>query len=161
MTREVKPIKYRFNEFYQPRFKGSVFSEEEDELALDEEKDQIVVVGKVNIQEAIQSHEDCALDKILDKYLNEDGEFTGNRPEILPDNGVLHEHKNPDLADLGEEYERVEILKEQYNIDPALSYEQTLQALKNKKAELDAYLLKVTQQEVQKDETTQDEQTQK
>lgn len=152
----MKEIQYRKNEFYERSFKGQEFSEFEDELQLDEEKDEIVVVGKINIQERIQSSEDCALDKILDKYL-----------DVLPDvkvevdNDTVYEHSTPDLADLGAEYERVEQLKEKYNLDPALSYEQTLQALKDEKAKLDAYLLKASQGGDEEHETTQDEQEKK
>lgn len=138
-----KKIKFRVNEFYE-RAPVPVFTEEEDEFQLDEENDCLVKVGVINLQEKIQSNEDCALDKILDKYLDTDDARELSKIKAAPiDPNLVHENYRPDLADLGAEYERVENLKEKYGLDPYLSYEETLKALQGKKKDLDAYILKL------------------
>ena len=107
----MKKIIYRTNEFFE-RDKPQEFSEYEDDYELCEDPespnyDKVLVVGKTNIQEKIQSSENCALNKILDKYLDQLPNMA-----IEVDNSETFENYKPDLADLGAEYSRVEELKE-------------------------------------------------
>ena len=143
----MKKIKYRTNEFFE-RPEYPIFSEEEDELQLDKENDCLVVIGKVNLQEKIQSHEDNALNKILDKYLDdEDVEMISKlKPLKEEDPNFIAENHRPDLSDLGAEYERVEELKEKYGINPDLGYKEALAALKAKKVDIDNYVNKITKE---------------
>lgn len=140
-------IKYRTDHCFERV--GSVFSDCEYEYQLDEEQKKPVVVGIVNIQERIQSSEDCALNKILDKYL-----------DVLPnvkvetDEATEYTRHNPDLADLGAEYERVYALKEAYNLDPKLSYADTLVELKKMKSNIDNVILKAQEQALKNKEVS-------
>ena len=159
----MKEIKFRINEFYE-RPPVKQFSEYEDEFQLCEDPDskdylKLVKVGQVNCQEAIQSYEDCALNKILDKYLDQ----RGNLPDFpvleKDDSGVVYERKEPDLADLGAEYERMEKLKEKYGLDDSLGYDDVIKELQSRKVKIGSLIdnLKKQYEEKKKNEKTQNE----
>lgn len=158
----MKKIIYRTNEFFE-RDKPQEFSEYEDDYELCEDSespnyDKVIVVGKTNIQEKIQSSENCALNKILDKYLDQLPNMA-----IEVDNSETFENYKPDLADLGAEYSRVEELKEKYGLDDSLGYEETIEELQRRKASLDSLILEAQKKsqkvikEDKKNEKTQDE----
>ena len=163
LGRFMKQLKFRKNEFFsRPPVKK--FSEYEDEYKLCEDPDskdydKLVKVGTINIQEEIQSYEDCALDKILDKYLDQVDDFS-----VEVDKDVVYENTVPDLADLGAEYSRVDELKEKYGLDDSLGYDEVISVLKAKKVELDSALLKAQDKldkEKKNNEKTQNEQEKK
>ena len=159
-------LKYRKNEFFE-RPAVPEFSEYEDELEYDEENDTLVVVGRINCQERIQSSADCALNKILDKYLPEQivQSLKDKNPIGVDNEHVFERAPAPDLADLGAEYERLEELKEKYNLDPALDYDKVLPELRKRKVNLDNFIHEaeeaskksVNVKESKKDEKTQNE----
>ena len=158
----MKNIKYRTNEFFE-RDPGQEFSEYEDDYALCEDEtskdyDQVIVVGQTNIQEKIQSSEGCALDKILDKYLDQ----LDLNAVPVDTSGEVEENYKPDLADLAEEYSRVESLKEKYGLDDSLGYDETIRELNRRKQDIDSLILEAEKRnlldkESEKDDKTQDE----
>lgn len=110
-------MKYR-NESYKPDSKtySQNFSEFEDDYLLDKETKTLIKVGEINIQEKIQSNEGCALDKILDKFIDFGIVDTG-----ILNNGVRKPRL--DLAQLGEIYSQADYYKSKYNLDEKMSPE--------------------------------------
>lgn len=160
----MKKIEFRINEFYD-RPKMPEFSEYEDEWQLCEDPDskdylKLVKIGQVNCQEAIQSYEDCALDKILDKYLDQRGNLPDFPKLEQVESDVVLERKEPDLADLGAEYERIEKLKEKYGLDDSLGYDDVIKELQSRKVKVGSLINEVNNnliKEKKKNEKTQDE----
>ena len=126
-------VKFRVDHVFE-RPKVPVFDRYEDEFKLDKEADMLVKVGKIDTQELIESSMDCALTRILDKYMPEQVDKLVNSHVINVEG--THERVNSDLADLGAEYERVEQLKHKYALDESLSYFDTLSKLKDLQLEV-------------------------
>lgn len=61
-------MKYVIKE-HDTLFEGQVFSTLEDEFVYDVKENTLKIVGKKDIQEYIQSFQECALDKILERFL--------------------------------------------------------------------------------------------
>ena len=126
-------VKFRVDHVFE-RPKVPLFDRFEDEYKLDQANDRLVKVGKVDTQEIIESSMDCALDRILDKYMPEQVDKFINSHVINVEG--THERVNTDLADLGAEFERVEQLKQKYDLDESLSYFDTLNKLKDLQLEV-------------------------
>lgn len=126
-------VKFRVDHVFE-RPKVPIFDRYEDEYKLDPVNDKLVKVGKIDTQEIIESSMDCALDRILDKYMPEQVDKFINSHVINVEG--THERVNNDLADLGAEFERVEHLKQKYDLDESLSYFETLNKLKDLQLEV-------------------------
>ncbi len=79
---------------------------------------ELEIVGQIDIQQKIQSFENCALNKILDKFLDLD-QYLG-RPNMTQSDQI-YEAVNYDLADLAEIYEKAEDYKQIFGLDWNLS----------------------------------------
>lgn len=85
------------------------------EYAKDSSKDCLVKVGDINVYELIQSNADCALDKILDKFLMRDN-IDNHVIQLVDDKPYEVQNIAFDLSDLGSAYEKMDNLRERYNI---------------------------------------------
>lgn len=154
--KRINKIKYKTCEYISLPLE---FSEMEDEFKLNEKTGQLEKVGVINCQEIIQSNEDVALNKILDKYMPETIMQIANQQKVEVDPNIVHEHFKPDLSDLGAEYERLELLKEKYDLPDSMSYDKVLESLKNKKTSLENDILKIVNKSKGKEETDNEKKT--
>lgn len=107
-------IKYRTCE-YDTKDNAQKFDYIINDYAYDNAKDCLVVVGTINIQEKIQSNADCALDKILDKFILHDN-IDNHVVQLVNDEAYDCSNIDFDLSELGKAYEQLDILKEKYNV---------------------------------------------
>lgn len=146
-------MKYR-NENYKPDSKcySQTFSDLENDYLFDKESKTLVKVGQINIQEKIQSNEGCALDKILDKFID-----FGVVDSGLLNNGVRKPRL--DLAQLGEIYSQADYYKSKYGLDETLTPEEVFKSVieleKSNKSNIDTLVKKenIIKEEVKTDET--------
>lgn len=128
------------------------FSEFEKDYILDNEKKCLVETGKTNVQEKIQSHADCALDKVLDTFL--DPRFNGQVPVFstdflnVVDAPVLQSKLDAQL----EAYAYFESLKQKYGLDPTLTYKEVISKLNGSNDKMKEVLKNAKTQNVQKGE---------
>lgn len=107
-------IKYRTCE-YDTKDSSQKFDYIINDYAYDNAKDCLVVVGTIDIQEKIQSNADCALDKILDKFILHDN-IDNHVVQLVNDEAYDCSNIDFDLSELGKAYEQLDILKEKYNV---------------------------------------------
>lgn len=107
-------IKYRTCEYDTKDFVQK-FDYIINDYAYDNAKDCLVVVGTIDIQEKIQSNADCALDKILDKFILHDN-IDNHVVQLINDEAYDCSNIDFDLSELGKAYEELDILKEKYNV---------------------------------------------
>lgn len=107
-------IKYRTCE-YDTKDNAQKFDYIINDYAYDNAKDCLVVVGTIDIQEKIQSNADCALDKILDKFILHDN-IDNHVVQLVNDEAYDCSNIDFDLSELGKAYEQLDILKEKYNV---------------------------------------------
>lgn len=107
-------IKYRTCE-YDTKNIAQEFDYIINDYAYDNAKDCLVVVGTIDIQEKIQSNADCALDKILDKFILHDN-IDNHVVQLVNDEAYDCSNIDFDLSELGKAYEQLDILKEKYNV---------------------------------------------
>jgi hypothetical protein len=107
-------IKYRTCE-YDTKDNAQKFEYIINDYAYDNAKDCLVVVGTIDIQEKIQSNADCALDKILDKFILHDN-IDNHVVQLINDEAYDCSNIDFDLSELGKAYEELDILKEKYNV---------------------------------------------
>lgn len=107
-------IKYRTCE-YDTKDIAQKFEYIINDYAYDNAKDCLVVVGTIDIQEKIQSNADCALDKILDKFILHDN-IDNHVVQLVNDEAYDCSNIDFDLSELGKAYEQLDILKEKYNV---------------------------------------------
>lgn len=121
------------------------------EYKLDSSKDVLVKVGDINVYELIQSNADCALDKILDKFLMRDN-IDNHVIQLVDDKPYECANINVDLSDLGSAYEKMDALRERYNI-PAnyTSFGDIVNYLQSIKIEVDKRAVQLEQEKVQKE----------
>lgn len=134
----------KFKKDYEIFDYSQSFSNLEPEYALAKNGHELEIVGQIDIQAKIQSFENCALNKILDKFLDLD-QYLG-RPNMTPSDQI-YEAVNYDLADLAEIYEKAEDYKQIFGLDWNLSANEVFDWLgKNSdqlKHKLDVYAKKV------------------
>ncbi|QCS36602.1 hypothetical protein [Capybara microvirus Cap3_SP_478] len=106
------------------------FNEVEDEWALNEKTGDLEVVGKINVQEQIQSFDTCALDKILDKFLS--GQLPEDYYNVSEVNTIYDATVRNDLARLGDLYAEADKLKQKYDLDPTLDARAVFEFVANK-----------------------------
>lgn len=135
--KERKKIKFRTSE-YDSKLEGTTFNPYEDELKYDKEKDCLVKVGTIDTKAKINSFGDCALDKVLDKYLDLSKPLkqVSIPKEWNQDPDKILERVDYDLADLGSMMANVDKLKVKYGLNPTLSYNEVVSLLNNKSVEL-------------------------
>lgn len=111
------------------------FSEYEPDYVLNDTGDDLVIVGKTNIKEVIQSNADCALSSILDKFLGPDY-LKGN---ILDDFNVLdsgHIHEVEEIYDdfdlIDSTLHDLDLLKTELKLNNTASLRDILIAYNNK-----------------------------
>lgn len=146
-------MKYR-NENYKPILKeySQTFTEYEDDYLFDKESKKLIKVGQINIQEKIQSNEGCALDKILDKFIDFGVVDTG-----ILNNGVRKPRL--DLAQLGEIYSQADYYKSKYGLDDNMTPEDVFKTVieleKSNKTNIESLVKKenISKEEVKTDET--------
>lgn len=114
---------------------SQVFSEFEPDYVLNDDGDDLVIVGSTNIKELIQSNADCALSAILDKFLGPDY-LKGN---ILDDFNVIdsgHIHEVEEILDdfdlVDSTLEDLDLLKSELKLNSSASLRDILIAYKNK-----------------------------
>lgn len=107
-------IKYRTCE-YDTKDNAQKFDYIINDYAYDNAKDCLVVVGTIDIQKKIQSNADCALDKILDKFILHDN-IDNHVVQLVNDEAYDCSNIDFDLSELGKAYEQLDILKEKYNV---------------------------------------------
>lgn len=96
------------------------FCAEVDDYLYDDENDCLVVVGKINLQEQLQSGLSTALDKILDRFLN--GAI--DESNVIDSPNVFDRTENiTDLADLGEIIEKADYYRQLFNLPDEMSYD--------------------------------------
>lgn len=128
----MNKIKYRTCEadYYDV---SQEFSEFEPDYVLNDEGDDLIIVGQTNIQELIQSNADCALSKILDKYLGPDflkGDILDNYNIV--DSGHIHEVEEilDDFDLVDSTLQDLELLKSELKLSPMASLRDILIAFK-------------------------------
>ncbi len=119
------------------------------EYKLDSSKDILVKVGDINVYDLIQSNVDCALDKILDKFLMRDN-IDNHVIQLVSDKPYECANINVDLSDLGSAYEKMDALREKYNI-PAnySSFGDIVNYLQSIKNEVDKRAIQLEQEMAQ------------
>lgn len=121
------------------------------EYKLDSSKDALVKTGDINVYELIQSNADCALDKILDKFLMRDN-IDNHVIQLVDDKPYECANINVDLSDLGSAYEKMDALRDRYNI-PAnySSFGDIVNYLQSIKNEVDKRAVELEKDRVQKE----------
>lgn len=121
------------------------------EYKLDSSKDVLVKIGDINVYELIQSNADCALDKILDKFLMRDN-IDNHVIQLVDDKPYECANINVDLSDLGSAYEKMDALREKYNV-PAnyTSFGDIVNYLQSIKNEVDKRAIQLQQEKAQKE----------
>lgn len=122
-------LKRKREEFQQ------TFSNFETDYILDQEKKELVEVGKINLQEKIQSNASCALDKILDKFL--DINSINNMQHIeFSDEVIDAPLKQSNLDEVAYAKNQILDLKHKYGVDDSVSDSEVIKLLNNKLEEL-------------------------
>lgn len=121
------------------------------EYKLDSSKGVLVKVGDINVYELIQSNADCALDKILDKFLMRDN-IDNHVVQLIDDKPYECANINVDLSDLGLAYEKMDALRDKYNV-PAnyTSFNDIMSYLQSIKNEVDKRAIELEKDRVQKE----------
>lgn len=121
---EMRKVVYK-KDIYEPRI-GQVFELVVPELKYDDKTDTLVEVGKIDIQEQLNSFKETALDAMLDRF-----NFIGsNGQQIDLDPDAVHEfYQTPDLLDLAQVKEKVDDLKEEQGIPWYYDDEQSIAAM--------------------------------
>lgn len=121
------------------------------EYKLDSSKDILVKTGDINVYELIQSNADCALDKILDKFLMRDN-IDNHVIQLVDDKPYECANINVDLSDLGSAYEKMDALRDRYNI-PAnySSFGDIVNYLQSIKNEVDKRTIELEKDRLQKE----------
>lgn len=97
---------------------GQVFDEYADDYEYIESTGEIVKSPeRVNIQDKIDSYRSTALDVLLDKYLGNNDNLTGDPGYVDHDYGRLYN----DLADLGQCIEIANDYRDRYGLDDGMS----------------------------------------
>lgn len=86
----------------------------------------LVQVGEINIYEKIQSNANCALDKILDKFLEPEYEDMSIKTDHVM------EIKHYDLIDLAEMLEDSQVIKRKLKLSDNMSIRDVINLLKSK-----------------------------
>lgn len=107
--------------------KKQTFSYTRPEYKLDAKANKLVVVGTVDDFKAIQSHKDCALSAILDKFMA--SPLLVNQRVILnsTDETAVYDHAQAtqtDLTELGELITKAEVLRAKYSLPDNLTAQQ-------------------------------------
>lgn len=108
--------------------KPSSFDEVVPEYQWSDELERPVIVGKVNLQEQIQQYADCALDKLIAKYMPEEElpKYLGDLArtvQFVDDDGIINDEA-PDYNDLkvlSDIYDKAEDYREQFGLSDDLS----------------------------------------
>lgn len=110
------------------------FSSKEPEYKLSKDGLSLEVVGEIDVQEKIQSFSSCALDKILDKFLDVSNYVVPNAK--ITDEVFDYTDLKSDLADLGDLYDKAEFYKEQFDLPLEYSANEVYKWLNSKSQEL-------------------------
>lgn len=102
------------------------FKETIPDYELDPTLGVLVQVGEINIYEKIQSNANCALDKILDKFLEPDFEDMSVKTDDVM------EIKHYDLIDLAEMIEDTQVVKNKLKLSDNMSIRDVINLLKSK-----------------------------
>ena len=141
----TKKVNYKDEYVYQ---EGQTFPLVEDELKYNAETDSLDVVGKIDLQEQLNSFRETALDAMLERF----NFLGGNGGSISLDPDAVQDfYETPDLLDLAENREKIE----QYKLELGLPWYYTDE-------EVIAYIEAMAQnkekdvktEEVKKDETS-------
>ena len=91
-------------DYEEPEYKYNVFSKE------------LEVVGKIDTFEQIQSHKDCALDNILERFMGDVTETDVDLSDFFNNSNLYEKDTRSDLEILQSYYEQVEELRQKFNI---------------------------------------------
>lgn len=149
---EAKKIELQMSEGASWRNSAKEFSAEVDAFILDEENKCLVKQGKINVYEKIQSNADCALDVILNKFLDL-GMDVPNVYNITVDNDAEIIDSCIDDKDklyvVSQYKEKINELRIKYNVPDGISDSVFIDALnkqvQEKQAELEKRVLEETE----------------
>lgn len=110
------------------------FNSKEPEYKLSKDGLSLEVVGEIDVQEKIQSFSSCALDKILDKFLDVSNYVNPNAK--ITDEVFNYTDLKADLVYLGELYDKAEFYKEQFDLPLEYSANEVYKWLNSKSQEL-------------------------
>lgn len=107
-------IKYRTCEYITTDvYPGQTFNHIVDEFAYDEESKRLIVVGKIDLQEKLDSSLITCLDNILQRFLNpENPLISQNKIQVDP-----RIARRFDLAEYGEILASADEMREKYNLN--------------------------------------------
>lgn len=133
-AKELNDMKYR-TENYQEKNKpdGQTFSATKPEYHLDERTNTLKEIGKIDLQEVIQSSVDCALDRVLAKY---DVYPQGMLPKADPTDEVFVSDASSDIDYMAQMFEDFEEMKLRYNLPADVSYSQMFDIINQKRDEV-------------------------
>ncbi|QCS37086.1 hypothetical protein [Tortoise microvirus 51] len=132
-------MKYRKADYLEKApFEGTVYSPYENEYVLNEETEELEIVGQINVQEQIQSHEGCALDKIFERFL---GDVPQSVPSATPVDGVYDTTQRiTDLAELGKICDIAEGYRRNNNLSADMSISQIFDLIAKSEKSIAAYI---------------------
>ncbi|QCS36809.1 hypothetical protein [Tortoise microvirus 111] len=132
-------MKYRRPDYLEKQsFEGTLYSPYEPEYVLNEETEELEIVGQINVQEQIQSHAGCALDKIFERFL---GDIPQNNPVSTPVDGVYDTTQRiTDLAELGKICDIAEGYRRNNNLSAELSISQIFDLISRQEKSIAAYI---------------------
>lgn len=110
------------------------FDTKELEYKLSKDGLSLEVVGEIDVQEKIQSFSSCALDKILDKFLDVSNYINPNAK--ITDEVFDYTDLKSDLADLADLYDKAEFYKAEFDLPLEYSANEVYKWLDSKSREL-------------------------
>jgi hypothetical protein len=147
---------YKKDSDVKSSFYTQSFISKEPEYKLSKDGLSLEVVGEIDVQEKIQSFSSCALDKILDKFLDVSNYVNPNA--TIVDEVFDYTDLKSDLADLGDLYDKAEFYKEQFGLPLEFSANEVYSWLNSKSRELGYTIENLLKQKgVMKDETKENE----
>lgn len=126
-------MKYRTESSDRPTF-AQTFDELIDEWKFSEVEGKPVIAGQINTQKMIQQYGDCALSKILDRFLPEERETLLGKKVVFDDSIVDERGKllQTDLDDLTEIIDMAEDMRERYGLSETMPIGQVFQTVQNR-----------------------------
>lgn len=112
-------IVYRVNEHNEGT--KQKFDAVVDEFCYDEKTNTLIIVGKIDLQEQLQSGLSYALDKILDRFLDS----SVSSDNVVDSDNIFDTTENfKDLTELGQVIERANYYRELFGLSDELSYDE-------------------------------------
>lgn len=130
----VKPFTQKFRSVY-PTYE------------LDKKINKLVETGTRDVQKEINSHRECALDLMLDKFLDREKEFKQQYDVVDGDGVVEYKSSTLDLAELGDALELADIYREKYGLPLSSTPQEVFSYVKQKELEINAKIKSLQEKE--------------